>query len=224
VRHGFHAADVVRDDQLGHLEPVAELADQMIDRGGDLGVEPCGRLVVQHDFRIGDQRARQADALFHAAGELAGQLLVGIGHLHQLELGAHALHDFLLGHRRGLAQRQGDVVAGGQPVEQRGLLEHVAHARPQAAQIRLADRRHVVAVDDHLTAVGLHQTDHVAQRHRLAATRGAHDAEGLAAHDVEIDSLEDFSLAEGLVHIDVAQQGLLRIGRAHAWKKIQERK
>ena len=83
---------------------------------------------------------------------------------------------------------------------------------------------HTAPVDEDLAVVGIHQPDQVPQRHRFAATRRAHDAERLALHDLEVQAAQDLAFAEGLVHVDVAQERRVRIGCAHCWKNNHERK
>ena len=54
---------VVRDDQR------RAVAHEVADRGGELGVEPRGRLVEHEHRRVGEQRAGDRDPLALAAGE-----------------------------------------------------------------------------------------------------------------------------------------------------------
>ena len=64
---------VRHDDQHGLLR-VVQLEEQRRDGVGRLGVEVARRLVAQQQLRLSDQRARDGDALFLAAGQLRGPM------------------------------------------------------------------------------------------------------------------------------------------------------
>ena len=70
---------------------VIERVKQVEDFIARLAVEIAGRLVAQQDARIGDDRARDADALFLAAGQLARLVLRAIGESDQRERRGRAL-------------------------------------------------------------------------------------------------------------------------------------
>ena len=68
---------VMKKNILPRLPP--QLEDQLLDLLARERVERAERLVHQHHFRVAGERARDADALLHAAGELVdgrvGELL-----------------------------------------------------------------------------------------------------------------------------------------------------
>src|SRR5574344_468748 len=102
---------------------MVQLADQRVDRFRGHGVESRGRLVVEDDVRLADDRSGKAGALLHAARDL-GRILVG--RLHKLD-GFEGLGD-LCGDRRvveigALLERKRDVLRDGLPGEERAALE-----------------------------------------------------------------------------------------------------
>ena len=69
--------DVVRDEQVGDAELVAQVGEQVDDRGLHRDVERRDRLVAHDEARVGGERARDADALLLAAAHLVG-VAVGV--------------------------------------------------------------------------------------------------------------------------------------------------
>ena len=49
-------------------------------------IERAERLVEQQHLRLHRERAGEADALLHAAGDLGRPLVLGVRHLHELEI------------------------------------------------------------------------------------------------------------------------------------------
>ena len=64
-----HGREPVRDDE--HRAPLGDLAHVLLDDALALVIERARRLVEDQDARIGDQRARDGDALALAARQLA---------------------------------------------------------------------------------------------------------------------------------------------------------
>src|SRR5262249_9196297 len=62
---------VVRHHDDGLLVFAVEGLQQIEDLVAGLAIEVAGRLVAEQQRRVGDDRARDADTLFLAAGELA---------------------------------------------------------------------------------------------------------------------------------------------------------
>src|SRR3954469_1298488 len=104
-------------------------------------VESAKRFVEQDKARFQDQRACDADALAHAAGELSW---VGPREIAQ----AHQPHDVintpldLAWHGAPATQPEGDVVPNGQPSEGRILLEDDADTLGYLADDRLPLEAH----------------------------------------------------------------------------------
>ena len=55
-------------------------------------VERAERLVEQQHLRLHRQRAGEADALLHAAGDLRRPLVLGVRHLHEVEIVHESRH------------------------------------------------------------------------------------------------------------------------------------
>ena len=103
-------------------------------------VERAERLVEQQHLRLEHQRARDADALAHAAGKLRR---IGLGEVRKPHEGERVVDAPLdLGARHAApAQAEGDVVPNVEPEEARVLLEHGADAVGDRASERLAVER-----------------------------------------------------------------------------------
>ena len=166
-----------------------EFQHQLDDLRAGGGVEVAGGLVGEQDFWLGDEGARQRDALLFAAGEVFWQV-VGAGgepHLAQRYLGAFA--------RVGSAlqfQRQHDVFQRIQRGQQLERLEH--EARRRAAQPRapvLVQREQVVAVEQHAAAARHVQPGEQAEQGGFAGTGRAENRETLARLDRKTDLLQD---------------------------------
>ena len=91
MRHVPNRAQVVRDEQIRQVPLALQPLEQVDDLRLDRHVERRDRLVGDDEVRIGGQRARDADALLLAAGELVriavDEPLAQSDGLHQL---AHA--------------------------------------------------------------------------------------------------------------------------------------
>ena len=172
------AALVHHDDEVGQREGLV-LAVRDMDEGdvelpleaAKLGphphpqewVERRQRLVEQKNLRIGDQRARERDALLLAAGQLRRHALRIWRHGDELE----ELHRLLASRRLIDAlhlEREGDIVDAGEMREERVALEH--HRRAALGWRQVGD----VGRADENVAFGraLVARDH-AQRRGLAA-------------------------------------------------------
>ena len=156
------------------------------------------------------QRHRQHDALAHAAGEfvdVAVEPLLRRGDADQRQQLDHALARLGLGEAEVGAQRVGDLVAHREHRVQRAhrLLEHHGDApAAQGAHLGVALVEDVAALEQHAAArdlagrVGDQAHDRLG-RHRLAGTRFAHQAEGLAALDREGHAVDRREIAAAQV-------------------------
>ena len=114
-------------------------------------VEIAGRLVGQQQARRVDQRAGDGDALLLAAGELAGRIALAVAEAEQLQRRARPLEAVAaVGRgRRGIEQRQRDVLDRAGARQQVEALEH--EAEPLAAdarEFRLAEPGDIDALED----------------------------------------------------------------------------
>ena len=132
-----------------------------------LRVERGERFVHQQNRRVDRQRAHEADALLHAAGELVGIMLLEAGQADEVEIMRDALLD-MRGRRAGHGETEGGVVINGFPGQQAEVLEHHGHAFGRAG-----DR---VAVDQQSAVADVGQAGNAAQQRRLAATARPDDA------------------------------------------------
>ena len=66
------------------LPLVFEIADQVRDRARGDGIEPRRRLVVENNFGLDDQGARDAQTFLHPAGNFVGKKLLLSGEAHGL--------------------------------------------------------------------------------------------------------------------------------------------
>ena len=101
-------------------------------------VEVAGRLVGEEQRRLGDDRARDRDALLLAAGELAGRVLLPAGQARPTPSAARASRRRSLGRDAAIDQRQLDVL------ERRGARQQV-EALEDEAEIVPAKERALVA-------------------------------------------------------------------------------
>ena len=104
-------------------------------------IEGAERLVEQDQARLHHQRAGNAHALAHPAGELRRIAGREIGQTDEAQYVAHARRALLAIEIRA-AQPEGDVLGDGQPGEGGVLLEHDAHAVGRLARDRPAFEQH----------------------------------------------------------------------------------
>ena len=77
VGHRARGVDVVGDDQEGRVDLGVEVDDQLVEERRAHRVEAGVGLVEEQDLGVEHQGAGQAGPLAHAAGDLAGQLVLG---------------------------------------------------------------------------------------------------------------------------------------------------
>ena len=192
--------DVVRHDDAGDAERLVELLDQPRgDAHGDR-VEAGEGLVVEHQFGVERDRARQRDAARHATGDLAGHQVARAAQPDRVQLHQHQVADHRLGDRRVLAQREGDVVEHRQVGEQRPELEQHPHATTRGVETVAVQRGEVDAVEQH---AALHRPDlpgDQAQHGRLAAAGGAHQRDHAAARHDQVHVAQDHPVAIARAH------------------------
>ena len=111
------------------------------------GVETGVGLVEEHDLGVEHQRAGQAGALAHPAGDLAGQLVLGAEQTDEVHLLHHDLTDLGLGLLGVLAQREGDVVVEVHRAEHRAVLEQHAEQLADLVELLLGAGGDVDALD-----------------------------------------------------------------------------
>jgi hypothetical protein len=170
----------VRDDEDGDLFP--QLHHQFLDaRRGDR-IQRRGRFVEQDDFRIGSQRAGDAQALLLAAGEIGAEFLEPVADLvpqgRPLQGRLDAVVEFVLVAHAAHAQAVGDVLVDrlGKGI---GLLEHHADAHahldridPGRQQVGVVRVEHDATAGIAVAGIQVVHAVEAAQQRRLAAARG----------------------------------------------------
>ncbi len=185
---------VVRDHHHGEAECGMQLAQQFAEFVGAVRVEARGGLVEQQQRRVHDERERQRHALDHAAGQIRWHARGVFGlQAHHAQLDHGGIADQVLGQGTLLAQREGHVVQHAERREQRAVLEQHAHA---AGGARPAHFGGGPAQHRDAALGGSGEPQHLAQQHRLAGARAAHEREDLAAPHGEVEVLVH---GEGLV-------------------------
>ena len=208
VAHLDRLQEVVGDEDHGLVHDALEPEQLVLHLAPDQGVEGAERLVEQHDIRVDRECARQADALLHAARELARVVALPAGQSDQLEHFLRLFAPLDPGHALDL-QPVGDVVDDPAMGQQAEVLEHHGHlVPPEVDQLALAHRGHVGAVDHDLPRGRLHQPRDAAHQRRLAAAREAHDHEGLALPHLEGHVLDRDDVAGALLHLLARQRGI----------------
>ena len=216
------------DEDHGQPEVALEVRQQVQDLRADGHVERGGGLVRDDRVRLERHGARDGDALALAAGQLPRQGAQGaLGKADELDELIDAPLLLLRGadlvHQQRVAELVVDDHAG---VERgRGVLEHDRDdATDLLAQVRRA-LRDVRPLEVHVTGRGRLQAAHDVCRGGLAAAGLAHDAHGLARHELDghaLDGVNEVRVQDGARagperHRDVVEEddGLLFRGVAH---------
>ncbi len=210
VRQVHRFVHVVGDHEhgLAGLEPDAQ--QLILHDLARLCVQRPKRLVEQQHGRIAGERARERDALLHAAGELAR---IAIGEFLEPDHADQAVGRCaaLLRRERAVFEPVEDVAADGEPGKQRIFLEHHpaidAGTRDRlAVDVNVALRRNEAAND--------------VEERALAAAGGADDRHELAFAHIEVGARErPHLLAVRLVGLGDAADSDLRRHVAHAFGK-----
>ena len=118
--------DQVRDHE-DRREPRRAVGPEAIDLGAQRlrrqDVERRERLVHAQQLGPAHERARDADALLHASGELLRERALDAGQAHTLDGARHTLARLLLG-KRPAVQSDVHVLFDGQPRKEREVLEN----------------------------------------------------------------------------------------------------
>ena len=187
VGHHHHAVgeqhrlvDVVRD----HQHRGAGLADDahqlVLQRGARERVERAERLVEQQHLGLDRERARDADALLHAAGDLVRIPVLGVRQPDEIQRIVGAPFQVVL---EDAFDGQIDISKAGQPGQQRVVLEHHAAVGPGAVD--------VLAGEQHRARGRLEQARDQVEQRALAAARVADQRDELALADGEVDAREN---------------------------------
>ncbi len=117
--------DVVGDHEGGLPGLKTNAADLVLQRAARQRVQRRERLIHQHDLRRDRQRARNADTLFHAAGEFRRTLVLGAGEAYEIDEGLRVRPDpGAVPVTPFRCHGIGDVAEHGAPRQQRVALEN----------------------------------------------------------------------------------------------------
>ena len=199
VRHVPGGAEVVRHQQIRHAVLLLEVLQQIHDLRADGDVEGRDGFVQDQQLWLGDQRARDRDALALATAELV-RVVPGLFGL-QAHVEQH-LRDPLL----HLAPRQvmvdpqrfrHDVLHPHARVERAPrILKDRLHPRPISLERRTLQLVDVLAFEEHLPFGRCLEPKHEPCGRGLAAARFADEGQGLALGDGQIDSVHRVHLSD----------------------------
>src|SRR5579875_3131107 len=178
------------DEDLRAAPPHPDATDQLADLLGQDGIEVGGGLVVEDQLGVDRQRARDRDALAHAARKLARVLARRVAQLHLLERLARDRRDLGLRVPPALAQPQGHVLRDGERGEEGGALEDHRDAERLLVRRKREVARQRDAAHHDLARVGLLEADDLPEEHGFALPALPEDRQQLAGPDVEIDAAQ----------------------------------
>src|SRR5581483_1991656 len=210
IRDVPHDVQVVGDEDVGEAELALQVLQQVEDLRLHGDVERGHRLVADDQLRVDRERARDADALALAAGELVREPVEVLGvqadDLEQLLDAALALG---LGTDAVDVERLRDDRADALPRVQRRvrILEDHHHLAPHRPHLRTVEVRDVAALEDDLAAGRLEEPGDAARHRRLAAARFTHDTERLARLEREVDAVDGLHRADVLLEYEPARHG-----------------
>ena len=186
---------IVRDQNGGQSVGRVQALQQGKDDIRGAAVQVAGGLVSQQQFGLGDERARQRDALLLAAGELAGAVLRAVGQFHFAQpAGGHSQCGFA-GDAAG-EQRHGDVFQRGELRQQVVELPDVADgAVAEVSLLRGRERGELNPGADHLPGGGCVQRGQDVQQGRFARAGFADDGDQIAGGEREVQVAEEFEPA-----------------------------
>lgn len=213
VADGLDDVHLVGDEQDGQAELLVEVAQQLENGAGGLGVERGGRLVREQHLGVARQGAGYAHALLLTAGELAGVGLRLVGEADQVEELLGLAGALLAGEAEDL-QRQLHVVQDGAGVQQVEVLEDHADAGAGPAQLRARPAAsagqggEVLPGHRHGAGGGAFQEVDAADQGGFSGAALSDDAVHLALADVQVDAVEcgDLTVAR-LVDLREARRG-----------------
>jgi hypothetical protein len=190
----LHGGQVVSHEQVGQAQLALQAGEQVEHLGLDRHVQRGHRLVADDQVGLAGQRTGDADPLALATRQLVGpaaaerpveadlpQQLVDAGP-------AGGLAGVQLVHLQRLGDRVGDRPAGVERGER--VLEHHRDPAPHGSQPSAPEGGHVGAVELDAPGGRLDEAQQGEAERGLAAARLAHQAERLAAADLEVDAVD----------------------------------
>lgn len=212
IADGIKRIEIMRDHADGQIEAGAQAKDQLIELGRAERIQPCGGFVQQQNGRVHHQSTRQSRAFFHASGQLARKLVVGvIGKAHEIDLHANDGFAHFLRNRGEFTQGKGDVVADAQGGKKRALLKKDTSL---AADVTFRLFRGVLHVHVHDADSSFRlfvQAENRAQKHRFPRTRPADQSQDFAFADIEVQVFMHDLLAETIGDSPQRDDGFRRL-------------
>ena len=193
VQNGHVAADVlhhahlVGDDDDGDAHFGVDIADQLQDGVGGLGVQRAGGLVAQQHLGVAGESSRDGHSLLLSAGQLRRVGVRLIRQAYDLQQLRGALFRIRLFHARQL-QREANVAQARALHQQVEALEDHGDIPPLGPQLLFGQCADIHAVDQHLPVGGAFQ--HVDAAHQRAFARAGH-----------ADDAVDIAVADGKRHV-----------------------
>ncbi len=188
----------------GLAQPVELAPDALADERVDAG----GRLVEEHQLGVVDERAGELQPAAHAARQVAGPSLPGVGELQPVEQRPDARPP-LEQEQPVQARDEVQVLADGQVVVQRDVLGH--EADPGAG---LGGKPGGVGAEHLGLAAGRAEgAREQPDRRRLAGAAGADDADDRPARDREVDARQRDDVVEGAAGAAQGGDGRGDLGR-----------
>lgn len=201
-----------------------DLAKQIEDRVGAVGVQVACGFIGQQQGRLHDQRARHGHTLLLSARQAGGGRI-------QPRCQAHTFNQ---GQRPGLYRGRGvtlqthhgqhHIFQSAEGANQVVVLKYKTNAAPaQLCQGVVIEPGGFQAGDQQLALCGPVQQTHQIEQGALTRTRRAHDGHKLARIQHHVDTVQDLHFGrlphvEGFVQMDQLQHGFfkVRLGRACA--------
>src|SRR5258705_12187026 len=195
--------EAVSDHEYGAA--LAYLLHVVLDDPLALIIERARRLVEDQDARVGDERARDCDALTltarQAAAALADQRIVALGKLEDEFMGPREGRrgDHLVQRHRRVGKR--DIVAH-RAIEQHVLLEHHAELSAQPGWVH---HRKIDAIDQDPPGFGHVEALNELCERALAGARRPDDPDDLTGRHPKTDVVHDFRSVDPVAKTDMLE-------------------
>ena len=150
-------------------------------------VESGERFVVQHQFGVERDGARQSHAPRHAARQFGGHQFFYAAQADGVQLQQHQIADDGFGQFGQLAHREGDVVVHRQIGKQCAVLEQHAHAAAVFVEFLRRKGRQIAPLNQHLSRLRADLAGNQPHQRGFAAARTAHYRRKRALRDAEAD-------------------------------------
>src|SRR3954470_4890868 len=199
VRDVSDDREVVRHEEVRETERLLELDEQVEHLRLDRDVERRHRFVGDDELRPQHERPRDADPLALAAAELVrvaphrlraeSDAIERVGDAGRALVPRHPVDSEALAYEVAYAHARIERA--------HGVLEDDLHVAALRLQPRALEAREVLALDRDRAGGRLDETQQRAAERRLAAARLAHEAESLAAANLEVDAVDGVHLPDG---------------------------